>query len=289
NNNAFSDVHEQHEQEDLSVILNQTEASDASYIYENVQQKDSINENELKILLEQTDNENLLFWNYSDYDGDKEKEVFAVTGKEDIVFGGDLWFISSERIDYLGEVSGDSIFVFAVNDNTKFFCVSSKMYENYSRLWGVRDGTAVEMPISNVGQQFTFDGKSDFKITQSALDGMSLGGGHTHKEYYFYYDHNDKCFYEYGGTEITVNDLLQFENGERIFNDIVDKGGKITSVLKRNNYIINVNYTIPETDTLQYFDWNYNITLKIHENNVYVIEENEGIYLPALVPEIAVY
>lgn len=299
-NDTFSDVQKQEEiseissfdiqrQEETSTILNRIENFNVSNEFTNVMQNNFINEIELNTLLEQADDESLLFWSYCDYDGDKRKEVFAVTGKEDISFGANLWFINSKQIYYLGEVLGDTVFVFAVSDSTKYLCISSERFENYSRIWGVQDGSAVEMPISNVGQRFSFDERNDFKITQSALDGMSLGGGHTHKQYYFYYDHNDKCFYEYGGTAITVNELLQFENAEKILNAIIDKGGEIKSILKRNNYIINVNYTIPESEALQAFDWNYNITLKLNENSVYVINENEGVYLPALVPEIAQY
>lgn len=285
-NNTFSDIQKQ---EEISEISNQIENFNVSNEFANVMQKNFINEIELNTLLEQVDNENLLFWSYCDYDGDKKNEVFAITGKGDITFGANLWFINSKQIYYLGEVFGDTVFVFAASDRVRYLCISSERFENYSRIWGVQDEVAIEMPISNVGQQFKLDGGSNFRLTQSALDGMSLGGGHTHKQYYFYYDQNDKCFYEYGGTEITVNELLQFENAEKILNGIIEKGGEIASILKRNNHIININYTIPETEALQVFDWNYNITLRLNENSVYVIDENEGVYLPALVPEIAQY
>lgn len=297
----------QHESMGNTIIINQTEY-DKSSLNENYDNEASLcqtnssesslnfsynigisNAEILDKLIKCLNDENLIFWNYCDYDSDGENEAFAVTENGNSVSGADLWFINSKQITYLDKVSGDTIFVFAANDSTKYLCISSERFENYSRIWGVQGSVAVEMPISNVGQQFMLDGTDNFRLTQSALDGMSLGGGHTHKQYYFYYDQNDKCFYEYGGTEITVNELLQFENAEKILNDIIDKGGKVTSVLKRKNNIINVNYVIPETEASQAFDWNYNITLKLYESRVCVIEENEGVYLPALVPEIAVY
>lgn len=297
----------QHESMENTIIVSQTEY-DKSSINENCDNEEPLcqtNSSKLSLnvsynaeisnseildkLIKCLNGENLIFWDYCDYDLDGENEAFAITGNGNTVSSANLWFINSKQTFYLDKVSGDIIFVFAASDSARYLCISSERFENYSRIWGVQDGVAVEMPISNVGQQFKLDGGSNFRLTQSALDGMSLGGGHTHKQYYFYYDYNDKCFYEYGGTEINVNELLQFENAEKILNSIIDKGGKITSILKRNNHIININYTIPETEALQAFDWNYNITLKLNENSVYVIDENEGIYLPALVPEIAQY
>ena len=132
-------------------------------------------------------------------------------------------------------------------------------------------------------------GHNNFTIIQSALDGMSLGGGHTHKPYYFYYDHKNDRFCEYGGINISIDELQQYQNAEKIITLIKGNNGAITSILKRSNDIININYSVPEHTGLQDLDWNYYITLKIKNDSLWISSEGEGIYLPALVPEIAKY
>lgn len=241
----------------------------------------------LKSILSDMCSGKIIFWNYDDYDGDSVKEAFAVT--EESGHRG-LWYINSQNAVELSEnVVFDTIFVFSVTDEKKFLCLTSQLYENYSLIWGVVNNEAVEMPVSNVGQRFSILDNHNFIIFQSSNDSMSLGGGHTHKPYYFYYDYSSNCFCEYGGTEITAYEFKEFENAEKIIKLIEDNNGKITSILKRNNGIININYSVEDTESIQAINWHYNITLLIKDNSIHYITENEGIYLPALVPEIAVF
>lgn len=180
----------------------------------------------------------VLFWSYGDYDDDGKKEAFAVTGENDISFKT-LWYVNEDTAVKLDEkISYDTIFVFDVKTNRKYICLSSEMYQNYSLIWGVNDGTAFETPISNVGQRFAFNGINEYTIIQSEFDGTSIGGRHTYKPYYFYYDYNNGNFCEYGGTEITIDELCEYKGAEIFLDDIKEEGGTVTSILKRGNGII---------------------------------------------------
>jgi hypothetical protein len=133
-------------------------------------------------------------------------------------------------------------------------------------------------------------------IIHSTFDNITFGeghinGAHTWKPYYFYYDNG---FHEYGGTGISLDELLSYENADSFIGQIKNEGGEITNILKRANGIININYTVYDPDAK--LKWNYNITIseadgKVSLNNKSLREPamNEGVYLPAMVPGIAVY
>ncbi len=247
------------------------------------------NEESVKKVLTNLCKTDVLFWSYGDYDGDGKKEAFAVTGENDNSFKT-LWYVSAYTALKLDEkVSYDTIFVFDIKTDKKYICLSSEMYQNYSLIWGVNDGTAYETPISNVGQRFAFNGINEYTIIQSEFDGTSVGGRHTYKPYYFYYDYNNGDFCEYGGTEITIKELCKYENAKIFLDNIKKEKGTVTSILKRGNGIININYSVPYLEASQDIKIYYNITLKINNTNIYYIDKNNGIYLPALVPEIAQY
>lgn len=247
-------------------------------------------EQTFKNMIKKETNKEILFWDYDDYDCNGENEAFAFTGQKNYDYmDGTLWLINSNRAAIVKDNIGcEVIFKFNVSDNTKYICLSYLTVNDYSLIWGVSGENIIETPVSNVGQNFTvIDNSNNFTIIQSAFDAMSLNGGHTRKPYYFYYD---KGFHEYGGIKITIDDFLKYNNADTIVQGIKDKNnGTITSILKRSNDIININYSVPEREALQEFNWYYNMTLKVTGTSVEYIDENDGVYLPALVPDIAVY
>lgn len=272
-------------------VTTQTSFKETEIKSSSVAVKASEEESFMNMLKKEIHMNELLFWSYDDYNLNGENEAFAVTGKN--TYGGTLWYINSDGIAKLNEDIGcDTIFTFTVSDDTKHLCLSTINFANYSLIWSVNEKNAVEEPISNVGQMFTILNNHNFTITQSAFDNMLMGtslvGGHTWKPYYFYYDNG---FYEYGGTEISVDELLQYENADESLELIANKNGTITSIIRRSNNIININYSVPEPglEATQHLDWYYNITLKIVDNKVFFVENDNGVYLPALVPDIAVY
>jgi hypothetical protein len=248
------------------------------------------NEEDLfKNALKQNSNRKIAFWEYDDYDKDGFYEAFAFTGEENYGFTyGTLWLINSGGVTVIkDELVCETIFTFIL-ENTKFICISYATVNNYSLMWGISGESSYELPISGVGQKFNLNENGNMLIMQSAFDNISFGeyvsGAHTWKPYYFYYDGG---FREYGGSKLSLDDLLAYENAAYFCEEINNENGVIKSILKRKNDIININYTVFERE--RNIDWNYYITLEINNNYVSFVEKNEGVYLSALVPDIAVY
>lgn len=230
------------------------------------------------------DGEKISYYSYEDFDGDKTCEAFAVTDS------GRLWYIKDGSVEMIAEkVSYNDIFNFDFYGK-RFICFRTDD-EQYSRIWGVDSGIPQEAPVSDVGQNFTLipHSRYEFTLTQSAWDTIDEYPAHTHKDYWFYYDY-EKGFCEYGGTEIGTEGLSGYAGSDEVLRSISDEGGVIQSVLRRNNSIININYKVYEiTDLSVEIGHNKYITLRIGDNGLIFEERGNGVYLPALVPEIAVY
>jgi hypothetical protein len=250
------------------------------------------------LITEQTDKE-LLLWEYDDFDNDGAFEAFAFPGEinEYNQKRGTLFLVNSNGLNELhSETSGVDVFTFSFDEYT-FAAMVYYGTHDYSRIWGVDGKEAYEPPISRIGQSFTITGDGEMTITQSAFDNFTMSndnvnGAHTWKPYYFYYDNG---FKEYGGSEITLEELLTYENAGTYIDEIKNLNGEISNILLRGNSIININYRVqdPEVD---YLKWNYYYTLKITDEKVIHITDNpdkpewdDGVYLPALLPDIAVY
>ena len=130
-------------------------------------------------------------------------------------------------------------------------------------------------------------------VSFSAYDNSVDGVGHTHKEYYFYWDEESLSFKEYGAIEITQEEFLKCEGAKELLHEINSKGYIIDNILYRGNNIININYIIDNTEL-------DNINLKLEEDGSLDIlhdgytglDGNNGFggsYLSAVCPEIAEY
>lgn len=118
-------------------------------------------------------------------------------------------------------------------------------------------------------------------IEQNALDMMSDGTGRTIKQYWLYYDLG-LC--EYGGAEITPAQLLEFKGADNILKQIGEQDGIIKNILFRANNLININYRASGSVN-RYITLNYDFTTM----SVSQIAGGEGVYLAALLPDLAVY
>ena len=116
---------------------------------------------------------------------------------------------------------------------------------------------------------------------------------HTWKPYYLYWDGN---FKEYGGIEISVDDLLTCSGAQQYIDMIQNQGFQIDDIYYRANGIININYSAEEDNSIR-FD---NMTLIRSGNSVTVKQISQdsgdlfsysygGIYHPALAEDIATY
>lgn len=232
----------------------------------------------------------ILFRVVDDFDLDGSYEAFAFKGDtfSDGIGGyGSILYAANEEITVVRkEAVYDDIFVFKVGDGTKYLCLRVNIDHNESLIYGVKDGLPEKTVLSDIGQYFTILSDDEFTLTHSALDGISLGGGHTLKPYYFYYDNG---FREYGATEISVEEFMEYVHSSDYLSYIEEKDGEIQSILRRNNHIIHINYRCEIPETLQPVWQNYNLTFSEQDGILTLVEENDGTYLPAMVPEIAVY
>jgi ABC-type phosphate transport system substrate-binding protein len=256
-------------------------------------------EQTLKNLIAENTDKELLLWEYGDFDNDGAFEAFAFLGGIDEYDqkSGTLFLVNSNGLNKIqGETYGVDVFTFTIDEYT-FAAMVYHDTNDYSRIWGVDGKEAYEPPISRIGQSFTVEKNGEMTITQSAFDNFTMSdgnpnGAHTWKPYYFYYDNG---FKEYGGSEISLDELLTYENAAKYIDEIENLNGEITNVLQRPNGIININYRVPDPE-VDYLTWNYYYTLKIDDEKVTHITENpdkpewdNGVYLPALLPEIAVF
>ena len=219
---------------------------------------------------------------FDDFDGDGVYEEFIFLGSEiDPEFGtsiGSFWFVSEEKCEQLVESSEVAsieehvISVFDV-DGIKFVGVN----EAYTTalvtyLFTVKDGEVKEPFISHMGYFFKPDYVEDYCVSISAYDGMyeyekgkeneGMYVGHTWKNYYYYLDKDELDFKGYVGTPITeeeLNEALGFD----LASEIRDAGFELGTILKRDNGIINANYskTEDEGDTVSvtYHNVTYNV------------------------------
>lgn len=250
----------------------------------------------LKTFIESTATGEIVFWSYGDYDLDGNSEAFAFAGTKPDEYNasrGSLWFVSIHgAVELVSDAVYDEIASFTVADNTKYVYAQLSQALNRTVVLGVKNGKPYETPVSNIGIQFTpSNNYSEFTLVHSVYDITEDGeghpfGGHSYKPYYFYYE-ND--FHEYGGTEISLDELKKYAGADKALAEIEAEEGVVRTIYKRKNGIINITYAVKDKDALQEIYHFYNINLKLENNAVEMLEKHAGKYLPALIPEIATY
>jgi hypothetical protein len=253
-------------------------------------------EQTLKNLITEKTAKELLLWEYGDFDNDGTFEAFAFTGKFSDANGGSLWLVNSKGMQSIGNLVCDEIRSFSCDKN-RFIYTYYRGAINRQEIWGVNGEDFYKAPISDAGIDLSVDENENITLLAVAVDNITfyddnINGANTWKPYYFYYENG---FHEYGGSEISLEELLEFENADTYVEEIKNLNGEITNILQRPNGIININYRIPDTE-VDYLKWNYYYTLKIADEKVTHITDNpdkpewdSGVYLPALLPEIATY
>lgn len=216
---------------------------------------------------------------YADYDNDGHKELFALAGE----YGGhiELWYASEKMTNCVWkEDEFDTFF----NIKQKSICkISSKQQifvmifsyggtSSFSKCYFVENGQAKEVDLGFERLE-QISGK-DFVIYQSAYDGMyssTLNGyvGHTWKPYYLQW--YGRGFKEYTAKTISQKQFKNYQNADRILNQIKKAGYTVSSIYLRSNNIININ-VFEDIDTGKVFG---NVTLKISKGKVSVVEHNK--------------
>lgn len=263
-------------------------------------------------------NRDIIFSHYDDYDGDGLYEVFAIVEsnlrkeyEEYSDYYGTIWFINHNSAI---EIEGDAKnyyppLVFVMGG--KVFVAFSQVWSTGSivYIWGVADEEPYEPMISGKASDIRLNEFNELELTHSTYDlcfdkeihdefdddyidkygnVYPLLSGHTWKNYYFYFDGN--VFKEYGGINIEIDDLLRSDKGREIVEKIYEESYIIDSIYYRENGIININISKEDDKSIRYS----NLTLRCDDGKLDIVpsewgEYNEGIYLDAMIPEIATY
>ncbi len=197
----------------------------------------------------------------ADFDGDGSKEGFVFIGgdidEEWSTCLGQLYFVSDNGKEMLKDTNfvvndGKIIQEFPVSDKTFIAVEEAYTTSSVSFLYYVENGECKDSYLSGIGGFYKPDFVDDYAISLSCYDmsfdyeegkedeGMYMG--HTWKPYYFYYDEATGRFEEYVGKEISEEEL-NAACGFDLAGEIKAAGNQIDGILRRDNGIINVNYS----------------------------------------------
>ncbi|MCR4655397.1 MAG: hypothetical protein K5770_04110 [Lachnospiraceae bacterium] len=253
------------------------------------------------------DEDELLFFDAQDFDGDGTKEAFAITGESlddfeelDIAEGA-VWFAGSDGCvklidsDGMGTSISDRIMTLGDTKYVLFDNVYATGIQTFA--WSVSDGNAVEAAFSGAGEILPDeDGEDVFEIMDSSYDSIydpEIDGllGHTWKHYYFFYNKEDDSVYEYGGTEID-KDKAEELCGMDIVGEFLPEDDRLDSLFLRGNGLVVMNYEHEENEEIYYFHIIYDFVggTFIDDTGEETGEEPlEGTYKEALCPDMAYY
>lgn len=247
---------------------------------------------------------------YGDSDG-----AFAVvgTGYEDsdntITCNGLLYADQNgvQRIESpFGSLSNKSSVIEVDGGKTKLICYyGGYATERPVALYTIRDGKPHYLKLYSDGitQNFQDDIGNEFTLIQNTLDMSVVGGiscGRTIKPYWAYWNSERGEFVEYGAVAITAKELalLDKENilttaittqGDKLISaDLEPTKGTITSILKRNNGKLHINFTTGDAAADESVN-NHFVTVNIVDGKVDLSTAiyGDGIYLTALNPHIS--
>ena len=268
-------------------------------------------EEDVRERLEEYSEGNIIWFKYDDFDGDGSSEAFAFVGKAGAQYlEGVLWFVSESYAIELKESGKWESPEIIDADGTNFLFVEN--YEDgLTYVFGVENSKVYETAVSGTFSHLTYTGGKDFTAEFTSYDyyedeKAAAGEEPSTKTYWFYLDGGE--FYEYGADDsLRRADLRAYPTGSEVIDEIynngltegliakyysdadeetldyiADEAGYFHSIMLRENGIINLNFYGAYEDC-------FYITFKIDGNDVYIIDEGRGFYLPAAVESIATY
>lgn len=247
----------------------------------------------LEKLSEAVGGEEIYAFAAADFDRDGSYEAFGATGEA--YFDGTLWFVNGDGVS---EVAEDGFYL-AYEDMSRHILdfgetVLYTIEESYgtvgfSRIFGVKDGKPFEHEfsgkVSDIVQTGTYNAEGkDSGGYDAVIDPDGVGTGHTYKTYYFYYNGG---FREYGGIDISEEELLAVDGAADILDGIRSRGETVSEIIWRGDIgIVNINSYISDEDGSRR---NYYSTVLIEAGKAYEIGRNDGVIAKAFIPEIADY
>lgn len=185
------------------------------------------------------------------------------------------------------------------------FYTDEELYTDIVYLWGVTpSGEPYQAEFSGYGSDILLNDYNEIELFFSThdfyFDGCFLG--RTWKPYYFYWD--GTSFKEYGGILISIDSLYSICGSQKLLEQIdtelkkIVKDVQISEIYYRKNGVININYRCKENNSY-YDDYDfdyatYNVTLRYEDKKLKIVSGEsdlfrEGMYRPALIPQIAIY
>ena len=292
---------------ELEVVSDEENPSDPDTQPADQAEDDAARERSLRAVLTETigSDDNIADFCISDYDRDGKSEAFALVGETvDYGFVGNLYYVTEDSVETV--LSEAALYNYSEQNHMLRFkeCDFYLVGEYYTTgdltyVFGVREGEWYEHEFSRRGMSLHQEEPyGDMTVILSDYDGvydnsMQSYLAHTWKPYYLYWDGN---FKEYGGIEISVDDLLTCSGAQQYIDMIQNQGFQIDDIYYRANGIININYSAEEDNSIR-FD---NMTLIRSGNSVTVKQISQdsgdlfsysygGIYHPALAEDIATY
>lgn len=293
-----------------SVQINKAEGD--QYIYNSVNLNDNTVDNSETLLYQRLKDkvtDEILCFVPDDFDDDGKIEAFALVGNEEET--GDVWkgcpfFISETTIvkltsDTILKSEWDQVAyrrtfrkMFFGKQKAVVFSLCALNSKN-DEAYGIINGEPMQFIIPDVNGGFKVT-ENFITLTVDAFDSscnenFEWEGGHTWKPYYFFWNDGLNSFSEYGGIEITLEQLSKVKDVSRLMNQYNEDGYSLINIIYRANKIININFRKNETETVYQ---HANVTLYIQNDSIYlsddeILEENSGYYLTAINPKIAVY
>lgn len=186
---------------------------------------------------------------YDDLDGDSLMEMFAVIAdenSEDIEYGT-LWYANYDTVVELIDEEIVSSYLYSIKlDKKKFLAIMTSLGNTvgsqFLYLWTVSNGIPQEYSISPNGQ------KKVLYLNANKYDEIEVhvdyyDESHEYVTYYLYFDGED--FHEYGGIQISLEDLRRVPNIDGVIDQITsmeNDGVIILDIFYRGNGIIDINY-----------------------------------------------
>ena len=255
--------------------------------------KKPLTEAELRAMLAAEVTQEILAFEYDDYDGDGVFEAFAFVGEEqepdvDESYMGEVWFVNAngaKKLEAYEHGYGGLINVCTFGKNKFAVLNQYATTGGCVSVWGVHKGKPRMESISGVGGGLDQIDDNNFTLWHSTYDFDVTDGistGHTWKPYWFFWD--GESFREHGGVPLAEEELRRLEGAAEVLEGIYGIVGDI--FYRGTSGIVNINYTILQSEG---GISNFYITLRLDGSKVTVLEEGEGNYQAALAPEIAVY
>lgn len=230
-------------------------------------------EDALRDKLQHATDEEIREFYYADLNHDGQKEAVAITSEtvDEIGYSNaKVWYVSNQKCDLFGNSGDASIYPDSVRlyelSNTKMLCFTSGWGGSGSvaQAWVFDADGAKE--VENVLEGISQLSENEFMVTSSAYDGATDGTGHTWNHYFSRWD--GKKLVEYGGLEISEEQLKKAENADQILED-VKVYGEIQSIYYRGNGMVFIN--------LSDGSLNRNVALKLADGTLkYSDYENPG-------------